>query len=141
TAGDSRWLRSKRGSACSLMGVFRSESHGGIWNSGSTAVLESNNITLVAISHAVSLYDRSLFLAVNRHPGGSGLPDRCDASDRDGRRQVRARSAAGDGIICLTRVIERRSVGRARSFDLKPARTQRVPSSRLCSSLTWFAPE
>jgi microcystin degradation protein MlrC len=36
-------------------GRFRSESHGGIWDSGPTAVLESNNITLVAISHAVSL--------------------------------------------------------------------------------------
>ncbi len=49
-------------------GRFRSESHGGIWNSGPTAVLESNNITLVATSHAVSLYDRSLFLAHGRDP-------------------------------------------------------------------------
>jgi microcystin degradation protein MlrC len=49
-------------------GRFRSESHGGIWDSGPTAVLESNNITLVAISHAVSLYDRSLFLAHGQNP-------------------------------------------------------------------------
>ncbi|HUQ92366.1 MAG TPA: M81 family metallopeptidase [Bryobacteraceae bacterium] len=49
-------------------GRFRNESHGGIWNSGSTAVLESDNITLVVTSHAVSLYDRSLFLAHGRNP-------------------------------------------------------------------------
>jgi microcystin degradation protein MlrC len=49
-------------------GCFRSESHGGFWNSGPTAVLESNNFTVVATSHAVSLYDRSLFLAHGRNP-------------------------------------------------------------------------
>jgi microcystin degradation protein MlrC len=49
-------------------GRFRSESHGGNWNSGPTALLESNNITLVATSHAVSLYDRSLFFAHGQNP-------------------------------------------------------------------------
>jgi microcystin degradation protein MlrC len=49
-------------------GRIRSESHGGIWNSGPTAVLESNNITLVVTSHAVSLYDRSLFFAHGQNP-------------------------------------------------------------------------
>jgi microcystin degradation protein MlrC len=49
-------------------GRFRSESHGDIWNSGRTAVLEAGNITLVVTSQAVSLYDRSLFFAHGLDP-------------------------------------------------------------------------
>ena len=49
-------------------GRFRSESHGDPWDSGQTAVLQSGNITLVATSKAVSLYDRSLFLAHGQDP-------------------------------------------------------------------------
>jgi len=49
-------------------GRFRSESHGDIWNSGRTAVLEVDGITLVVTSRAVSLYDRSLFLAHGQDP-------------------------------------------------------------------------
>ena len=44
-------------------GHFRSESFGQRWSSGHTAVLQSNNLTLVVTSRAVSLYDRALFLA------------------------------------------------------------------------------
>jgi microcystin degradation protein MlrC len=49
-------------------GRFRSESHGDRWDSGQTAVLQSGNMTLVATSKAVSLYDRSLFLAHGQDP-------------------------------------------------------------------------
>ena len=49
-------------------GRFRSESHGDPWDSGRTAVLQSENITLVTTSKAVSLYDRSLFLAHGQDP-------------------------------------------------------------------------
>jgi microcystin degradation protein MlrC len=49
-------------------GRFRSESHGDPWDSGQTAVLQSGNITLVTTSKAVSLYDRSLFLAHGQDP-------------------------------------------------------------------------
>jgi microcystin degradation protein MlrC len=49
-------------------GRFRSESHGDLWDSGQTAVLQSENMTLVATSKAVSLYDRSLFLAHGQDP-------------------------------------------------------------------------
>ena len=49
-------------------GRFRSESNGDIWRSGDTAVLQVKNITLVATSRAVSLYDRSLFLAHGQDP-------------------------------------------------------------------------
>jgi microcystin degradation protein MlrC len=49
-------------------GRFRSESNGDIWQSGDTAVLQVRNITLVATSRAVSLYDRSLFLAHGQDP-------------------------------------------------------------------------
>jgi len=49
-------------------GKFRSESHGDIWNSGNTAVLKVDNYTLVLTSRAVSLYDRSLFLAHGQDP-------------------------------------------------------------------------
>jgi len=49
-------------------GRFQSESHGDTWNAGSTAVLKTGNITLVVTSRAVSLYDRSLFLAHGQDP-------------------------------------------------------------------------
>jgi len=49
-------------------GQFRNESHGSQWDSGRTAVLHSENITLVMTSKAVSLYDRSLFLAHGQDP-------------------------------------------------------------------------
>lgn len=49
-------------------GRFCSESHGNVWNSGPTAVLDAKNITLVVTSRAVSLYDRSLFLAHGQDP-------------------------------------------------------------------------
>ena len=49
-------------------GRFRSESFGEQWLSGPTAVLESNNFTLVVSSRAVSLYDRSFFYAHGQDP-------------------------------------------------------------------------
>jgi microcystin degradation protein MlrC len=49
-------------------GRFRSESHGDEWNAGHTAVLRAGTITLVVTSRAVSLYDRSLFLAHGQDP-------------------------------------------------------------------------
>lgn len=49
-------------------GCFVNESHGSIWNAGNTAVLQAANITLVVTSRAVSLYDRSLFLAHGQDP-------------------------------------------------------------------------
>lgn len=49
-------------------GEFINESHGSIWYAGRTAVLEYNNYTLVVTSRAVSLYDRSLFLAHGQNP-------------------------------------------------------------------------
>lgn len=49
-------------------GHFRSESYGERWYSGETAVLEAGNITWVVTSRAVSLYDRSLFLAHGQNP-------------------------------------------------------------------------
>lgn len=49
-------------------GVFVNESHGTIWNAGDTAVLEAGNIVIVVTSRAVSLYDRSLFLAHGQDP-------------------------------------------------------------------------
>ncbi len=49
-------------------GRFRSESHGDIWNAGPTAVLEAEAFTVVVTSRAVSLYDRSLFLAHGQDP-------------------------------------------------------------------------
>jgi microcystin degradation protein MlrC len=49
-------------------GRFQSESHGEEWNAGRTAVLKSANFTLVVTSRAVSLYDRSLFLAHGQNP-------------------------------------------------------------------------
>ncbi len=49
-------------------GKFRSESFGEQWSAGPTAVLESNNYTLVIGSRAVSLYDRSFFYAHGQDP-------------------------------------------------------------------------
>jgi microcystin degradation protein MlrC len=49
-------------------GDFINESHGSVWHGGPTAVLEADNYTLVVTSRAVSLYDRSLFLAHGQNP-------------------------------------------------------------------------
>ncbi|MCI0392189.1 MAG: M81 family metallopeptidase [Acidobacteria bacterium] len=49
-------------------GHFRSESHGDVWESGQTAVLQAGLITLVVTSRAVDMYDRSLFLAHGQDP-------------------------------------------------------------------------
>ncbi len=49
-------------------GRFRSESNGDIWTAGDTAVLQVGEIILVTTSRAVSLYDRSLFLAHGQDP-------------------------------------------------------------------------
>lgn len=49
-------------------GRFLSESHGAQWYSGNSAVLKAGRITLVVTSRAVSLYDRSLFLAHGQDP-------------------------------------------------------------------------
>jgi microcystin degradation protein MlrC len=49
-------------------GRFRSESFGEEWFAGPTAVLEAGNFTLIVSSRAVSLYDRSFFLAHGRDP-------------------------------------------------------------------------
>ena len=49
-------------------GRFRSESFGEEWNAGPTAVLDAGNVTWVVGSRAVSLYDRSFFLAHGRDP-------------------------------------------------------------------------
>jgi microcystin degradation protein MlrC len=49
-------------------GRFRSESHGDEWYAGDTAVLQAGTITLVVTSRAISLYDRSLFLAHGQDP-------------------------------------------------------------------------
>lgn len=49
-------------------GRFRSESFGEAWFAGPTAVLESDNVTLVVSSRAVNLYDRSFFLAHGQNP-------------------------------------------------------------------------
>ncbi|RIK41114.1 MAG: microcystin degradation protein MlrC [Chloroflexi bacterium] len=49
-------------------GRFANESHGSTWNAGPTAVLEAGNLTIVATSRPVSLYDRSLFYAHGQDP-------------------------------------------------------------------------
>lgn len=49
-------------------GHFRSESFEEQWFAGPTAVLESNNFTIVVSSRAVNLYDRSFFYAHGRNP-------------------------------------------------------------------------
>lgn len=49
-------------------GRVPSESFGGEWQAGPTAVLESENTILVVTSRAVHLYDRSLFFAHGQDP-------------------------------------------------------------------------
>jgi microcystin degradation protein MlrC len=49
-------------------GRFHSESFGEEWFAGPTAVLETNNFTLVISSRAVNLYDRSFFYAHGQDP-------------------------------------------------------------------------
>lgn len=49
-------------------GNLRSESHGEAWQAGNTAVLEAGPITIVLTTRAVSLYDRTLFLACGQDP-------------------------------------------------------------------------
>jgi microcystin degradation protein MlrC len=49
-------------------GVFRSESFGELWDSGPTAVIESNRLTLVVSSRGVNLYDRSFYFANGQNP-------------------------------------------------------------------------
>ena len=49
-------------------GDFQSESFGEVWRAGPTAVLESDNFTLVVSSRAVNLYDRSFFYAHGQNP-------------------------------------------------------------------------
>ncbi|MCB0120810.1 MAG: MlrC C-terminal domain-containing protein, partial [Caldilineaceae bacterium] len=49
-------------------GCFINESHGTLWNSGPTAVLETETMTIVTTSRPVSLYDRSLFYAHGQEP-------------------------------------------------------------------------
>ncbi len=49
-------------------GKFRSESFGWPWDSGRTAVLQSDNITLVVGTRPVSLFDRSWFYANGQNP-------------------------------------------------------------------------
>ena len=49
-------------------GRFRSESHGEVWKAGRRRSWRADAFTLVLTSRAVSLYDRSLFLAHGRDP-------------------------------------------------------------------------
>ncbi|MCA9008462.1 MAG: M81 family metallopeptidase [Planctomycetaceae bacterium] len=49
-------------------GRFRSESFGEEWRSGLTAVLESENFTIVVGSNPVNLYDRSFYFAHGQNP-------------------------------------------------------------------------
>ena len=49
-------------------GKFRSESFGWPWDSGDTAVLQSDNFTLVVGTRPVSLFDRSWFYANGQDP-------------------------------------------------------------------------
>jgi len=49
-------------------GEFRNESHGSDSHAGATAVLQAGNYTIVTTSHAVSLFDRSLFLSHGQDP-------------------------------------------------------------------------
>jgi microcystin degradation protein MlrC len=49
-------------------GLFRSETTRSLWDAGPTAVLKSGNLTLVATSRPVSLYDRALFYAHGQDP-------------------------------------------------------------------------
>ena len=49
-------------------GEIRSESFGGRWDSGATAVIEAENYTLCVTTQPVHLYDRSLFYACGQDP-------------------------------------------------------------------------
>lgn len=49
-------------------GEMRSESHGEAWFSGPTAVLDATPHRIVITTRAVSLYDRTLFLAAGQDP-------------------------------------------------------------------------
>lgn len=49
-------------------GKFRSESFGWPWDSGDTAVLQAENVTLVVGTRPVSLFDRSWFYAQGQNP-------------------------------------------------------------------------
>lgn len=49
-------------------GKFRSESFGWHWDSGNTAVLQADNLTLVVGTRPVSLFDRSWFWANGQDP-------------------------------------------------------------------------
>ena len=49
-------------------GDFINESHGSVWHSGPSAVLQTETMIIVATSRPVSLYDRSLFLAHGQNP-------------------------------------------------------------------------
>ena len=49
-------------------GQFLSESFGWHWDSGNTAVLQTDNATLVVGTHPVSLFDRSWFFANGQDP-------------------------------------------------------------------------
>ncbi len=49
-------------------GRFRSESFGEEWLAGPTAVLETDNFTIVASSNPVNLYDRSFYFAHGQNP-------------------------------------------------------------------------
>lgn len=49
-------------------GKFRSESFGWPWDSGDTAVLQTENVTLVVGTRPVSLFDRSWFYAHGQNP-------------------------------------------------------------------------
>ncbi len=49
-------------------GRFQSESFGWRWDSGNTAVLESDNVTLLVGTYPVSLFDRSWFHANGQDP-------------------------------------------------------------------------
>lgn len=49
-------------------GRFRSESFGWAWDSGDTAVLQSDNLTLIVGTRPVSLFDRSWFYANGQDP-------------------------------------------------------------------------
>ncbi len=49
-------------------GLFRSESFGDVWDSGSSAVLDCGIYTLAISSRAVSLYDRSFFYSLGQNP-------------------------------------------------------------------------
>ena len=49
-------------------GQFRSESFGWHWDSGPTAVLQADNVTLVVGTQPVSLFDRSWFYANGQDP-------------------------------------------------------------------------